>query len=226
MADRDKKQISEKLFAADGNKAKTKELCNEILAKNGTASKRRSGDRSKLAIATCCAVLAIALIVVLPVAMHFGPSDDPQDQVYYFEQSLLRKERIEGLGVLEEQQFEGILVSENNSSGMLFACYDNDSFVGVVQDVWLADDSYLDFGELFIYKAEYVAEDIENKNYITYKNDDIEIKYTVTLSGEGNKLEVIFEYYGYKYYFDMISDSDDVPTRYFDLIANRGGQNL
>ena len=219
MKDRDKKKIADALFAAEGDKAKTKELIESAIP--DSIEKPRASRKQKLAIAACCLVLALVVAVGVPVVLHYGG-----ENVYYFEQANLREELIVELdSILDKYSFGGVLIGEENSSEA-FSCFDEDKFIGISQEIWVMTDISIDIGEVLIYKNDLVASDIEIGEFNNVMYRDIELKYSASRYDGGlYRVYALFEYKGYKYYFKMDSELNNPPTRYIDLILQQGGQN-
>lgn len=219
MKDNDKKKIADALFAAEGDKAKTKELIESAIP--DSVGKPRAYRKQKWAIAACCLVLALVVAFVVPVVLHYGG-----ENVYYFEQGNLREEPIVELNsILAKYSFGGILIGEENSTET-FSCFDEDKFIGISQEIWVMTDISIDIGEVLIYKNDLVASDIESGKFNSVMYRDIELKYSASRYDGGlYRMDALFDYNGYKYYFVMESELNDPPTRYIDLILQQGGQN-
>ena len=219
MKDKDKKKIADALFAAEGDKAKTKELIESAIP--DSVGKPRAYRKQKWAIAACCLVLALVVAFVVPVVLHYGG-----ENVYYFEQGNLREEPIVELNsILAKYSFGGILIGEENSTET-FSCFDEDKFIGISQEIWVMTDISIDIGEVLIYKNDLVASDIESGKFNSVMYRDIELKYSASRYDGGlYRMDALFDYNGYKYYFVMDSELNDPPTRYIDLILQQGGQN-
>ena len=188
MKDNDKKKIADALFAAEGDKAKTKELIESAIP--DSVGKPRAYRKQKWAIAACCLVLALVVAVVVPVVLHYGG-----ENVYYFEQGNLREEPIVELNsILAKYSFGGILIGEKNSTET-FSCFDEDKFIGISQEIWVMTDISIDIGEVLIYKNDLVASDIESGKFNSVMYRDIELKYSASRYDGGlYRVYALFEY--------------------------------
>lgn len=221
MKDKNKIELGKQLFKDKGDKENTVKLCSDILNENTSCKNEKKFNFRLCVIGSVCALVVIAVVMAVVLPRFFIKSETPKDDQYYCEQSELQKLIVEDPQRFFEDNKLNCRYLTEQSTGFWWAYYDeNNSLIGVEQEILSYEDGIIDTGVLLIYISTYTITNIEDSSFSVIKKNGIEIEYATAERGTKYSHEILFEFEGYKYYFKLTSSSDNVIEKYFNLITN------
>lgn len=216
MKNKEKKKIEEALFTESNNKEEIIINCNKILDAKvsiGTKVERsyKHTQRRFAIISVACLVVIVSLAMIIFIPPIFK---DNGNETYYFNQEDLRWEDIDDIEKFINENNVTIKRLADNLNNVGKACYYNDTYVGLLQELIVISEEGFDTGTVLICQTNFIIKGNEEKPYDKVVVAGITVNYLEYENAEQHINEFSFLYNGYKYIF-MINSFTDINLEYY-----------